>query len=487
MFLTKGVGGRSPFLVACICCGLLGCGESSNQTDASSTLTVVQTGPETYLVDFQREQSGQLVVSSSSSTGVVLRITLGESKEDLTPQSSWLGQLMATASSASAFTSVATGFRYAQVVAAPNDFATLQFSVNPTGADLGAPKAFHSGDEELDRIWQMSVYTAELVLQDGVIFDGPKRDRDTFAGDTFVTAKTLRAAFGHASDAIVEQTISDLASRKDPFCPGAADVNCNVSYNGWWVLDLADLYRYNGDIGFLAAQRSNLLRILQLIQSEMENGLMESFGPEVTVFADWSPGMVHFGKYPLAPEAIKIGSMVDYMAFQQGSFLLAEMGDMTDATAYAALAARTKDAITAAYLDPSTGTFGGRAQTNAMAIYAGIATDPGAIEAIFQKTLSPPPTYPVSPYFNYFVICAMDKAGHHADAIRLIKAFWGSMVKTGATTFWEMYDPQCVNRADFHSCLTAYANNFESDGQILYVSLAHGWSSGPAAFLSRID
>lgn len=116
-----------------------------------------------------------------------------------------------------------------------------------------------------------------------------------------------------------------------------------------------------------------------------------------------------------------------------------------------------------------------------------IATDPAVVEGIYQQILSQPPAHPVTPYFNYFVVSAMDKAGHHADAVQFIKTFWGSMLDTGATTFWEMYDPQCVNRADFHSCLTAYANNFESDGAILYVSLSHGWSSGPAAFLSGIN
>jgi hypothetical protein len=252
-------------------------------------------------------------------------------------------------------------------------------------------------------------------------------------------------------------------------------------------LDLADLYRYNQDMPFLSSQRSNLLRILQLIQSEMENGLMETFGPTVTVFADWSQDMVHFGTFPLAPEAIKIGSMVDEMAFQQGAFLLAELGDMTDASAYAALADSTKTAILAAYFDPTSGTFGTRVQTNAMAIYSGIETDPAVMEGIFQNILSQRPVYPVTPYFNYFVISAMNKAGHRAEAIQLIKTVWGSMLSTGATTFWEIYDPQCVNRPDFHSCLTAYANNFESDGAILYVSLSHGWSSGPAAFLSGID
>ena len=50
------------------------------------------------------------------------------------------------------------------------------------------------------------------------------------------------------------------------------------------------------------------------------------------------------------------------------------------------------------------------------------------------------------------------------------------MVKEGATSTWEAYDPSWP-KEDFHSQLQS------DNGQGYFVSLAHGWSSGPTAWL----
>jgi hypothetical protein len=50
------------------------------------------------------------------------------------------------------------------------------------------------------------------------------------------------------------------------------------------------------------------------------------------------------------------------------------------------------------------------------------------------------------------------------------------MLQEGATSFWEAYDPSWY-KEDFHSSL-------QSDNRSGYfVSLAHGWSAGPTAWL----
>jgi hypothetical protein len=50
------------------------------------------------------------------------------------------------------------------------------------------------------------------------------------------------------------------------------------------------------------------------------------------------------------------------------------------------------------------------------------------------------------------------------------------MLDAGATSFWEAWDPAWAN-GDSHAQL-------EADGKVGYnASLAHGWSSGPAAWL----
>jgi len=82
----------------------------------------------------------------------------------------------------------------------------------------------------------------------------------------------------------------------------------------------------------------------------------------------------------------------------------------------------------------------------------------------------------ISPYYNYYVIRAMAETGHRDAALSWIRQYWGGMLQEGATSFWEAYDPSWY-KEDFHASL-------QSDNRSGYfVSLAHGWSSGPTAWL----
>jgi len=77
----------------------------------------------------------------------------------------------------------------------------------------------------------------------------------------------------------------------------------------------------------------------------------------------------------------------------------------------------------------------------------------------------------ITPYYNYYVISAMAKMGHRAEALDWIRQFWGGMIDEGATSFWEGYDPSWY-KGDFHSSLQA------DDTTGYQASLAHGWSTG---------
>jgi hypothetical protein len=66
--------------------------------------------------------------------------------------------------------------------------------------------------------------------------------------------------------------------------------------------------------------------------------------------------------------------------------------------------------------------------------------------------------------------------GHREEALKWIRKYWGGMVDEGATSFWEGYDPSWYHE-DFHSSLQA------DNRSGYFVSLAHGWSAGPTAWL----
>jgi hypothetical protein len=72
----------------------------------------------------------------------------------------------------------------------------------------------------------------------------------------------------------------------------------------------------------------------------------------------------------------------------------------------------------------------------------------------------------------------MTNLGHADAALAWIRSYWGGMLAEGATSFWESYDLRWP-KTDPHLSL-------EADGTSgFFVSLAHGWSSGPTAWLSE--
>jgi len=80
--------------------------------------------------------------------------------------------------------------------------------------------------------------------------------------------------------------------------------------------------------------------------------------------------------------------------------------------------------------------------------------------------------------FNGYLIDAMAATDHRREALDWIRTYWGGMLAEGATSFWESYDLRWP-KTNPHLSLQA-------DGTSGYfVSLAHGWSAGPTAWLSE--
>jgi alpha-L-rhamnosidase len=104
-------------------------------------------------------------------------------------------------------------------------------------------------------------------------------------------------------------------------------------------------------------------------------------------------------------------------------------------------------------------------------------------QAIWSKVLShvvssSDPNTTITPYYGYYVLSAMARLDHRPEALAWMRQYWGGMLAEGATSFWEAYDPRWPKQ-DFHAYL-------EADGKRgYYASLAHGWASGPTAWLMQ--
>jgi hypothetical protein len=77
----------------------------------------------------------------------------------------------------------------------------------------------------------------------------------------------------------------------------------------------------------------------------------------------------------------------------------------------------------------------------------------------------------VTPYIHHYDVEALIESGERSKALNVIKEYWGGMVKLGADTFWELYNPD---------------NPYESPyGGTIVNSYCHAWSCAPAYFLRR--
>lgn len=76
-----------------------------------------------------------------------------------------------------------------------------------------------------------------------------------------------------------------------------------------------------------------------------------------------------------------------------------------------------------------------------------------------------------TPYATHYLIEAMLRCGMKSEARQYLEDYWGSMVKKGADTFWEAYDPN----DDFISPYNFFPVN----------STCHAWSCTPVYFIHK--
>lgn len=434
------------------------------------------------LLDFGREVAGRLFVESKSSTPSTLSIAYGESELEalatgLSPGQqggNYLGTNLLEVPAHGIARGPKSGFRYVRIRflrGAPiTAFKTIRLEGIYDPVEYGG--SFESSDPLLNRIWETGAYTAHLCMQDG-IWDAVKRDRGRWIGDIDIEGRVINTVFGNRG--ILEDTLRSIAENTAP----GQHVNGIPSYSALWITSLYSLYQHTGDKAFLESQHAALLRILARMDQDIGSDNLLTDTAKGWEFVDWS-----WGLYGRTPEA-RIGTNLQYLrGYSDAVQVLKYLGDSSNAANYAARDAAMTTAAQS-YIDPATQTLGSTWQLNALAVMDHIGDDASAPTngAIWKQVLSDvkqnsPTDQVISPYFNAYVLDAMASLGHRTEALAWLRTYWGGMLSEGATSFWESYDLRWPK--------TNPALSLQADGTSGYfVSLAHGWSSGPTAWLSE--
>jgi len=419
------------------------------------------------MLDFGREVNGRLEIESDSDQGADIDLQYGESEAEAMNEP-YLGMTPVHVSPHAVAYGPKSAFRYALLRfdrGANVRFRSIQldgiyYPVNYRGF-------FESSDQKLNRMWMVGAYTAHLCMQDDV-WDAPKRDRGRWMGDLDVSGRTIEDAFD--DHFLMEETLDRLIGE----APITHHVDGIAGYSAFWITGEAEYYKHTGSRRHLESVHERLVQLLNYMSTELDDRKLYANVSKASPYVDWSPEL-----QADTPAARMATQFEFYAGFRDGIYLLRELGDTQNAAAFQKIADAMKGAAQKHLLDKS-GSFGTRWQTNAYAVLSDIV-GPAQYDAIWRNALSSVGHIRyngliITPYYNYYVISAMAKMGHRAEALDWIRQYWGGMIDEGATSFWEGYDPSWY-KGDFHAALQA------DDSSGYQASLAHGWSTGVTPWL----
>ena len=317
------------------------------------------------------------------------------------------------------------------------------------------------------RIDQVSLRTLRNCMQD-FFEDGPKRDRRLWLGDLRLQALTNSVTYRNF----------DLVKRCLYLFAGTADENGRVAaclftepeieaddtfmfdYSLFFIPTLLNYSRASGDEETVKDLLPVAFQQLTLAEErfDRETQLIRDFDDPRKCFVDW---VLELNKQTAA-HAIWICCAE---AAQQLSF---------DSSLEEKIKARKRVARNAWYDERRHLFFSGNSKqlswaSQVWAVLAGIVTGEEAakcLDAVAEEADAVPM---VTPYMMHHYVEALCKTGSKQKAVQVIREYWGAMVKGGADTFWELFNP---------------ANPDESPyGSPIVNSYCHAWSCTPSWFL----
>ena len=330
--------------------------------------------------------------------------------------------------------------------------------------DIPIRASFRCDDGELNRIFAVAAHTFSLCC-DVFFLDGVKRDKWIWSGDAYQSLFVNRYLTG---DKEIEQRTLTALRGNDPV---TTHINTIVDYSTLWILAMGEHYDTYGDEEYLRRMWPQMVSLMDFLMDQRdENGFL--VGREKDwVFIDWADFDRHG---PLCGEQMLLAAAYGVMA----RFAPAEQAARYEKERAALLRAIERffwDEKKGAYVDSFTS--GKRHVTrhaNILAIVFDLVSAERKQIIARQVLFNPDVPAITTPYFRFFELDALCKLGYLKEVLAEIKAYWGGMLKLGAVTFWEEYDPNLPLEKQY----AMYGDPFGK-------SLCHAWAASPIYLLAR--
>ena len=354
-----------------------------------------------------------------------------------------------------------SGFRFARLDYLGDDEQTALVAVRAISKyrDIPYLGSFHCSDKRLDNIWQTGAYTVHLNMQE-YLWDGIKRDRLVWIGDMHPEVMTVGTVFGNHE--VVRKSL-DYVREGTP----EGWMNGICSYSLWWIIIHHHLYQWYGDMDYLQEQKGYLMTLLEKVLDNID-GSKENYTDGR--FIDWpsndKPDVIHAGLQALTVRTLEAGA-------EMCEWLNDEYLRERCSKAAARMREYVPDAV-------------GNSQAAALLSIQGMMDAEEASKIILENG---PEKF--TSFMGYYLLEALAKGGHYAEAMDLISKYWGKMLDLGATTFWEDFNyADAENAARIDEIVPEDKFDIHADGGAwCYVGLrhsfCHGWASGPTTWLSR--
>ena len=332
---------------------------------------------------------------------------------------------------------------------------------------LRAVGNFTCDNDIFNKIYDVAKYTFHLNCREGFL-DGIKRDRWIWSGDAYQSARINRYLF--ADKKIEERTLIGLIGKK----PIEQHINTILDYSLLWIITLEEHYTTYADKEFLRRIYPMACELLSFVETRLNSdGFIEGIPGDWT-FIDWSDidkcGAVS------AEQMLLIES---YRAMARMSREIGEEGceELLDK------AEKLKERVNKYYWNEELGAFidsysSGRKNvtrhSNIFAVLYGISTEKQT-ESILKNVLKNENiTKITTPYFEGYELDALLKLGEFGAVEEMLDSYWGGMIRLGATTVWEEYDPTMKGAEHY----AMYGGKYEK-------SLCHAWGAGPIYLFGR--
>ena len=361
-------------------------------------------------------------------------------------------------------------FRYVNIIADPNikiDSVSMLYEY----ADVAEKGSFRCSDDLINRIYDVSKYTMELNTREFFI-DGIKRDRWVWSGDAYQSY--LMNYYLYFDSPTVERTMAALRG-KDPV---TGHINTIMDYTFYWFLGIYDYYLYTGDKTFIKQFYPRMQSMMDYVLGRRnKDGLLQGL-PGDWIFIDWAAGLSKKGEVSF--EQLLFARSLQTMA------LCAEIADdKASASNYKSLAEDIKKKLFQYYWnDEKKALVHSRIegkQTDNVTRYANMFSiffdyfTPEQKQAVKTSVLLNDNVQKITtPYMRFYELEALCAMGEQDYVLKEMRDYWGGMLKLGATSFWEEYNPTKKG-----------AEHYAMYGREFGKSLCHAWGASPIYLLGK--